>query len=41
MLENTASGSGIHSDDGLRKVVLRNQSRVSRTQAVLVVGPPG
>ncbi|KAF8973859.1 dual-domain HisK/Mak2 protein kinase [Flammula alnicola] len=31
----------LHSGDGLRKVMLRSRSRISRTQTVLVVGPPG
>ncbi|CAA7259981.1 unnamed protein product [Cyclocybe aegerita] len=31
----------IHSGDGLRRVMLRSRSRISRTQAVLVVGPAG
>ncbi|KDR85277.1 hypothetical protein GALMADRAFT_218372 [Galerina marginata CBS 339.88] len=31
----------LHSGEGLRKGVLRNRSRVSHTQAVIVIGPPG
>lgn len=34
-------GSSIQSGDGLRRVALSMKSRVARTQAVLVVGPPG
>lgn len=31
----------MQSGDGLRQVALRSRSRSARTQAVLVVGPPG
>lgn len=31
----------LHSGDGLRKVMMRSRSRLSRTQFILVVGPPG
>ncbi|KAF4623556.1 hypothetical protein D9613_002054 [Agrocybe pediades] len=38
---NISHSPSSQSRDGLRKVVLRSRSRVSRTQAVIVVGPPG
>jgi len=38
---NVSHSPSTQSRDGLRKVVLRSRSRVSRTQAVIVVGPPG
>ncbi|KAF9015434.1 dual-domain HisK/Mak2 protein kinase [Cyathus striatus] len=31
----------VQSGDGLRRVALRTRTRLSRTQAILVVGPPG
>ncbi|PPQ67388.1 hypothetical protein CVT25_005967 [Psilocybe cyanescens] len=35
------SSPSLHSGEALRKVILRSRSRVSRTQTVIVVGPPG
>ena len=31
----------LQSGEGLRKTMLRSRKRVSRTEAVIVVGPPG
>ncbi|KIL70561.1 hypothetical protein M378DRAFT_194875 [Amanita muscaria Koide BX008] len=39
-VESTISTS-LHSGDELRRVALRSQSRAPRTQAVIIVGPPG